>query len=106
MEALKLRSATTKMGYDRGSIEDGAGFSEYTKSFRSAGIIATLHFTGSYVPEDNIPVAITYMTFDKGHRSLKLREVPPLLLSECWNDMHDIAKSGVFDPEWQKKGLY
>ncbi|MBB3994971.1 hypothetical protein GGR95_002621 [Sulfitobacter undariae] len=106
MEALKLRSATSKLGYDRGPVEDGAGFSEYSKTFRSAGLNATLHFTGSYVPEDNIPVAIMHMTFNKGHRSLKLGDVPPLLLSECWNDMHDIAKSGAFDPEWQKKGLY
>ena len=106
MEALRLRSATTKLGYDRGPVEDGAGFSEYSKTFRGAGIAATLHFTGSYVPEDNIPVAITRMTFNRGRRAMKLGDVPPLLLSECWNDLHDIAANGAFDPDWAKKGLY
>ncbi|NSX53424.1 DUF4132 domain-containing protein [Parasulfitobacter algicola] len=111
MEALRLRSATTKFGYDRGPIEDGAGFSVYQKPFRNAGITAELHFTGSYVPEDNIPVAITEMKFVKADRGyygseLPLGKVPPLLLSEAWNDLHEIAAYGAFDEAWRKKGLY
>ena len=39
-------------------------------------------------------------------RALTLEKVPALLLSEVWNDMHEMAKSGAFDPEWEKKGLY
>jgi hypothetical protein len=35
---------------------------------------------------------------------LPLNEVPPILLSECWNDMRLIAGHGTgFDREWQKK---
>ncbi|WP_175484935.1 DUF4132 domain-containing protein [Jannaschia pohangensis] len=106
MEALKLRSATGKLGYDRGSVEDGASFQDYSKTFRSAGIVAELQFTGSYVPEDNIPVAIMSMQFRQKARIMKLGDVPPLLLSECWNDLHDIAAVGSFDADWRKKGLY
>jgi hypothetical protein len=30
--------------------------------------------------------------------------VPPVLLSECWNDLRQIAVAGTgFDPEWAKK---
>ena len=30
--------------------------------------------------------------------------VPPVLLAECWCDLHDIAAKGTgFEPEWQKK---
>jgi hypothetical protein len=70
-----------------------------------------LYFTGSYVSEDDIPAAIKHMQFtqmkdDDGSRALTLAKVPALLLSEVWNDLHEIAKSGAFDADWQSKGLY
>lgn len=109
-EAFKLRTAATKANYDRGPVEDGAGFHVYAKTFRNAGIRAELEFTGSYVPEDNIPVAITQMVFYKSdgriQRTLPLGEVPAMVLSEAWNDLHDIASIGAFDADWKKKGLY
>ena len=110
MESLKLRSVTTKAGFDRGPVEDGAGFNTYIKPFRSAGITAVLEFTGSYVPEDNIPAAIIEMRFTRGDgaygKVLKLGDVPPILLSEVWADLYQIAEAGAFDEDWQKKGLY
>lgn len=109
-EAFKLRTATSKAGYDRGPVEDGAGFYLYTKTFRNAETRVELQFTGSYVPEDNIPVAIIdmqfYRTSDRRARRLELGEVPKMVLSEAWNDLHDIASVGAFDDEWRKKGLY
>lgn len=110
-EAFKLRGAAGKANYDRGPVEDGAGFSCYVKSFRTAGIRAELNFTGSYVPEENIPVAIINMEFRKDTKTyygqaLPLAEVPGMVLSEAWNDLYDIASTGAFDADWRKKGLY
>ena len=111
MTTFKLRSAAKKAGYDRAPIGDGGGFDAYRKEFRGAQIWADLYFTGSYVSEDDIPAAIRHMQFTQmgeggRGRALTLEKVPALLLSEVWNDMHEMAKSGAFDPEWEKKGLY
>jgi hypothetical protein len=39
--------------------------------------------------------------------SLALEKVPAVLLSECYNDINQIAAEGSgFDPEWQKKAYY
>jgi hypothetical protein len=35
---------------------------------------------------------------------MPLREVPPVLLSECRNDLAALAAQGPgFDPEWEKR---
>lgn len=109
MTTFKLRSAAKKLGYERGVIEDGGGFSTYRKEFRSAQIWADLKFTGSYVGEEDVDAALEYMQFSDiavNGRVLTLGKVPPLLLSEVWNDLHEIAKVGAYDPDWRKKGLY
>ena len=109
---LKLRSAAKKAGYERGPIEDSGGYYIYRKEFRNAGLWADLRFTGSYVAaEDDHDIAIEHVQFCQINnqsfgRPTALAKVPPLLLSEVWNDMHDIAKTGAFDPEWQTKGYY
>ena len=108
----KLRSAAKKAGYERGPIEDSGGYYIYRKEFRKAGLWADLRFTGSYVAaEEDHDIAIEHMQFSQitsqgFGRATALGRVPPLLLSEVWNDMHDIAKSGAFDPEWKTKGYY
>ena len=39
-----------------------------------------------------------------GRGQIALGDVPPVLLAECWRDLHDIADKGSgFDPDWQKK---
>ncbi|WP_342075760.1 DUF4132 domain-containing protein [Yoonia sp. SS1-5] len=111
MTTFKLRTAAKKAGYDRAPIGDGGGFDAYRKEFRGSQIWADLYFTGSYVSEDDIPAAIKHMQFTRmndggGARALTLSKVPPLLLSEVWNDLHEIAKSGAFDADWESKGLY
>ncbi len=111
MTTFKLRAAAKKVGYDRAPVGDGGGFDAYRKEFRGAQIWADLYFTGSYVSEDDIPAAIKYMQFSQINdggtaRALTLGKVPALLLSEVWNDLHEIAKSGAFDADWESKGLY
>ena len=108
MTTFKLRSVAKKAGYERGPIEDGGGFVRYRKEFRGANIWADLNFTGSYVPEEDIPAAITHMEFTRigTNRPIPLGKVPPLLLSEVWNDMHQMANAGAFAEDWQAQGLY
>ena len=110
MDTFTLRGKATKAGFDRGEVVDGGGFYDYVKAFRTAGIVVSLEFTGSYVPEENIPAAVVQMIFYKngrGRRSgLQLSQVPPMVLSEAWNDLHEIASAGAFDADWESKGLY
>jgi uncharacterized protein DUF4132 len=111
-DTFTLRGAATKLGYERGEALDGGAFNEYRKPFKSAGIVAVVEFSGSTLPEENIPAALIGLKFEKtsgARRSrgdAKLGDVPPVLLSECWNDYHAMAAKGAYDPEWQRKGLW
>jgi uncharacterized protein DUF4132/HEAT repeat protein len=114
IEAFKLRSVTQKLGYDRGAPGDGGWFTEYLKPFPSIGITAVIEFTGSPLPEENREVALTeakFMATSGKRRStygsgMALEKVPPVLLSEVWNDLHQIAASGTgFSADWQKRTL-
>lgn len=110
MTTFQLRGAAKKAGYDRGPAEDGGGFSTYKKEFRGAGMTAYLHFSGSYAGgEEDVACALHYMAFTSGDQyrgGVRLSKVPPLLLSEVWNDMHEMAKVGAYDEDWQKKTYY
>ena len=74
---------------------------------------AVLEFTGNGLPEENRTVALITFRFERvapegepviGGAKMSLGEVPPVLLSECWNDIRQIAAEGPgFDPEWEKK---
>ncbi|CUH75557.1 DUF4132 domain-containing protein [Tropicibacter naphthalenivorans] len=111
-DAFTLRSAVTKAGYERGDALDGGGFDCYTRHFSSEGIVAVLEFTGNHVEQDNIPVAIKTMFFERlpagvsrGYGSgqkIALGKLPPVMLAECWADLHAIAAKASFDPEWEK----
>ncbi|GKQ50478.1 DUF4132 domain-containing protein [Bradyrhizobium sp. Ce-3] len=102
IEAFKLRSAAQKLGYERAQAEDGGWFTQYIKPFGGIGINAVIEFTGSPLPEENRAVALLAAKFvraRKGGRSgygaqIALNEVPPVLLSEVWNDLHQIASAG------------
>ncbi len=108
-DTFTVRGAASKLGYDRGEALDGGYFNEYTKSFRSAGIMAIIEFSGNCLPEENVAAALIQLQFHKlnarGGRGalLKLGEVPPVLLSECWNDYHAMAAKAAYDADWQKK---
>jgi hypothetical protein len=112
IEAFKLRSAAQKLGYDRAQAEDGGWFTQYIKPFAGVAINAVIEFTGSPLPEENRAVALVAAKFvraRKGQRSsygqqLALNEVPPVLLSEVWNDLHQIAATGSgFAADWRNK---
>ncbi|RIJ71226.1 DUF4132 domain-containing protein [Nakamurella silvestris] len=106
-DTFTIRGGATKRGYQRGAPEDGGWFTEYHKDFTGLGIRVVLGFTGSTLPEENIPAAITRLTF----RSLDRRargdlapdKVPAVLLAEAYADYLAVAGSGTFDPAWEKK---
>ena len=71
-----------------------------------------IEFTGSPLPEENRAVALLETKFvrvRKGQRSgyglqIALNEVPPVLLSEVWNDLHQIAGAGSgFAADWSDR---
>ena len=73
--------------------------------------------SGNGLPEENRTVALTSLTFRRksgegesiwsSDGGLPLRDVPAILLSECYHDLRTIAATGSgFDPEWRKKGLF
>ncbi|PDT33256.1 hypothetical protein CO671_25995 [Rhizobium sp. M10] len=114
IDNLTLRSAAEALGYVRGPVEDGAGFYTYEKTFGDCGMAAIIEFTGSYIGEsERVPKALTEMRFARiqpGGRvtyggETPLAKVPPVLLSETWNDLRAIADKGTgFDAAWEKKG--
>lgn len=109
IEAYALRGRALKLGYTRGSTEDGGWFFHYEKRFPTLGFVAVIEFTGNPLPEQNRTVALITLSFsstqDGGQRSsLSLSDVPKVLLSECYNDLRLIAGEGTgFDPDWRKK---
>ena len=69
--------------------------------------MAIVHFTGSWLPEENRLVALKGLSFSRetagGYRGeLRLGQVPAVLVSECWQDMRLLAAGTGFDPEWEK----
>lgn len=76
-----------------------------------------LEFTGSFLPEQDMAAALTNLYFTRLKKDdetvstwrpskLELGKVPSVLLSECYNDVKQIAADGGgFDPEWQKSAL-
>ncbi|WP_057856597.1 DUF4132 domain-containing protein [Bradyrhizobium lablabi] len=112
IEAFKLRGAAQKLGYERAQAEDGGWFTQYIKPFGGVAINAVIEFTGSPLPEENRAVALVAAKFvraRKGGRSaygaqIALNEVPSVLLSEVWNDLHQIARAGSgFAEDWRNK---
>jgi hypothetical protein len=109
LSAYKLRAAATRLGFTRGENVDGNVFSTYLRVFPAAGITVTLEFSGNTLPEEDREVALFGLTFARGPGggALTLGAVPPVLLSECWNDLATIAAAGRgFEPGWQDIGLY
>lgn len=110
-DTFALRGAFIRSGYERGQPEDGGGFDHYQKTFASLNLVAMIHFTGSYVPEEQLPAALVKLCFVKGTQArsgagaMRLADVPRLILNECWNDFHDIAAGCAYDPDWKRKGL-
>lgn len=109
-DTYTLRGVVTKMGYVRASIEDDGSFDSYYKPFDSVGLSAVISFSGSYVPEENLPAVVYGLYFEDttvrswNKPSKSLSEVPPVLLAECFADYHALAqKTQGYDKEWEKK---
>jgi hypothetical protein len=113
VETFKLRGRANKLGYTRGQAQDGGWFFDYHKRFPTLGMELVIEFTGNGLPEQNRTVALTTLRFERvapegesvnGGAKMSLGEVPSVLLSECWNDIRQIAAEGPgFDAEWEKK---
>lgn len=115
IETFKLRGMATKLGYTRGTPEDGGWFFTYEKSFDALKLTAVIEFTGNGVPEENRPGALIALRFVRNRQrrgwgdgsGLALKEVPAILVSEVWNDFHAMAAAGSgFDPEWSKASAW
>ncbi len=108
-DTFTIRGMASRLGYERGEAMDGGYFNEYFKNFQSAGIRASVEFSGNCLPEENTAAATIYLQFvrlmdnNRVGRPIPLKNVPPVLLSECWNDYRDMASKAVFDPDWEKK---
>jgi hypothetical protein len=101
-----LRSRAQKLGYARANNGE-SWFTDYTRTYRGLGITAVIEFSGSSFPEENKPVALLSLKFVRVEgdfqESLTLGEVPGLLLSECYQDLRQLAaESKGFDPQWAK----
>ena len=70
----------TKRGCEHDAPVDGSWFDDYVKEFTSAGLSATIRFTGSYLPEDKITCATRDLTLRNRYRTLALSLVPRY----CW----------------------
>ncbi len=119
VEAFKLRARANKLGYTRGVAQDGGWFFEYRKTLMGAGLELFIDFSGSGLPEENRKAALKHLTFvqvtepagvtqynSSGDHAgaVPLGQVPPVLLSECWNDLRRIAADGPgFAPDWEKQ---
>ncbi|MFV0453066.1 MAG: DUF4132 domain-containing protein [Propioniciclava sp.] len=102
-DTFSFRGVAGKRGYQRATAEDAGWFTAYLKPFSSVGLTAVLGFTGSFVPEENIPCATETLTFRRGRRPVALAEVPPVVLAECYADYAALAALGPFDPDYEKR---
>ena len=71
--------------------------------------MAELRFSGCHAGDEDEQVAIGFLQFVSPskfgkHKVLPLESVPPLLVSEAWNDMHDVAGAGAYDPGYKVLG--
>jgi hypothetical protein len=105
LDAFALRGGATGLGYTRGEAQDGGWFYDYRKTFLTLGLDAVLEFSGSPLPEESRPVALKSMSFvPRAGPALPLASVPPVLVSECWADMAELAALGSgLDPDWESK---
>ncbi|MBI1270773.1 DUF4132 domain-containing protein [bacterium] len=114
LTVFKLRTKATRLGYTRGAAEDGGCFYRYHKPFQSLGIQAVIEFSGSMLPEEDGPCALKELSFtalsESGYSWLPakigLESVPAVLLTECYNDLKQIAAEGSgYNENWEEVSL-
>ncbi|MBN2533897.1 MAG: DUF4132 domain-containing protein [Spirochaetales bacterium] len=110
IESFTLRNVLTKAGYSRGQAQDGGWFFTYEKNFPALKLRAVISFSGNSLPEESRTVALDNLCFeikiDESYgysNQVYLKDIPGVLLSECYNDLVSAAKAGTgFDPRWEK----
>ncbi len=109
-DTFPLRSAFTKLGYQRAATEDGGFFDCYVKAYSAVGIKVRIEFSGNTLPEENIPAALKTLSFETenakswNERFMPPQNVPPLLLAEAHADYLSIAQRGSgFASDWETK---
>ena len=110
-DSFTLRSVLTKLGYGRDDIEFHGSFYGYHKYFSSLNIYINIEFSGSMVPEENIPVVLYYLYFSnkKGLKdsAIALDKLPKVLLAEGYANYMAVANaSSGFDPNWEDKSIW
>ena len=110
-DSFTLRSVLTKLGYGRDDIEDGGCFYGYHKCFSSLNIYINIEFSGSMLPEENIPAVLynLYFSNKKGFKdkAIALDKLPKVLLAEGYANYIAVANAcNGFDPNWKDKLIW
>ena len=109
-DSFTLRGILKKLGYERDDIEYGGYFFGYHKYFYSLDIYINIEFSGSMLPEENIPVVLSNLSFrtKKGFEDkvIALDKLPKVLLAEGYANYMAVANAcSGFDPNWKDKLL-
>ncbi|WP_334327976.1 DUF4132 domain-containing protein [Gilliamella apicola] len=109
-DSFTLRGILKKLGYERDDIEYGGYFFGYHKYFYSLNIYINIEFSGSMLPEENIPVVLSnlYFSTKKGFEDkvIALDKLPKVLLAEGYANYMAVANAcSGFDPNWKDKLL-
>ena len=110
-DSFTIRGVLTKLNYERDTAEDGGCFYGYHKYFGSLDIYINIEFSGSILPEENIPAVLynLYFSNKKGFkdRAITLDKLPKVLLTEGYADYMAVAKAcSGFDPNWKDKIIW
>lgn len=101
----KLRSVTSKLGYELGPGEDGGMVSVVTRRFPSAGLQADIGVRGLFAMIMSHDVALENLSFASlgGYERVKLVDVPDVLLVETLADVDHLVKAGDgIRADWEK----
>ena len=110
-DSFTIRGILTKLGYRHGDIEDGGSFYSYYKYFANYKLYINIDFSGSMLPEENIPVVLYNLYFSKTpgfiESAIALDKLPKVLLAEGYANYMAVADaSNGFDPNWKDKLIW
>ena len=95
--AIKARAI--QRGYVEGPLDD-EGSNSYIKPIPGADIVVEIGVTGSPMFQARVPAAVVDLTFRRFGDSLRLSEVPPILLAESYADYVFVAEAGAYDQNY------
>ncbi|MCL2090514.1 MAG: DUF4132 domain-containing protein [Micrococcales bacterium] len=108
-DTTAIRQHAVRRGFPRGR-EYYAHFYEYEKAIPGTDISVIIEFTGSYVraytTEQHSTAAVERLTFRRCGTTMKISEVPPIILAEAYDDYVYVAEAGTFDPDWETTCVY